>query len=44
MPPPLVKVKVAVPEVPNAGVEPNVKPEGKVTIKLVPMGIVEVAV
>jgi hypothetical protein len=44
MPPPLTKVKVEVPELPNEGVEPNVNPEGKVTIKLAPMGIVEVAV
>lgn len=42
--PPLAKVKVEVPEVPNEGVEPNVKPEGKVTIKLDPMVIVEVEV
>jgi hypothetical protein len=41
--PPLVKLKVAVPEVPKEG-EPNVKPEGKVTIKLDPIAIVECAV
>ena len=42
--PPLAKVKVEVPVSVNVGVEPNVKPEGKVTTKLDPIVKVEVAV
>jgi hypothetical protein len=42
--PPLDNVKVEPPELVSEGTDPNVIPEGKVTLKLDPMVIVEVAV
>jgi hypothetical protein len=42
--PPLDNVKVAVPEAVNDGADPNVNPDGNVTVKLDPMARVDVAV